>query len=205
MSKKSRSWWPAWFPYPSSWVRAFLVMMLIALLGVSLRFTGFWGLVISSTSGNVIPFLFLGLIGFSAPFLLVAYTHNFIWKKAPVRWPHWLPSPASLKEGLTAMIVMVVSIAADLITLVPFMACALRGDQFVCSPLTDAQTTLATTVLFVSAAYLYQYDYLVRRRRSHRKQQRATTLTSPKVPSAIDPLEAELNQLRKNLNSGQNP
>ncbi|HEY9748098.1 MAG TPA: hypothetical protein V6C63_05445 [Allocoleopsis sp.] len=90
--------------------------------------------------------------------------------------------------------------------MIPTMQCTIFADDVVCPPLTAAQTTLATTVLFVSAAYLYQYDYLVRRRRSHRKQQRAIALRNPKVPPVppIDPLEAELNQLRKNLNSGQN-
>lgn len=180
--------------------------MLIVLLGVSIRFTGFWGLIVFAASGNILPLLFLGIAGFTAPFLLVAYTHNLIWRKAPARWPHWLPSPASIKEGLTALIVMVVSIAAGLLTLIPTMQCTIFADDVVCPPLTDTQTTLATTVLFVSAAYLYQYDYLVRRRRSHRKERRAaspTTLktsTTPHTPQ-IDPLEAELNQLRRNLNS----
>ncbi len=207
MSKKSRSWWPAWFPYPSSWARAFLIMMLIAFLMVSLRFTGFWGLAMSAISGNVVPFILLGLAGFLAPFLLVAYTHNLIWRKAPARWPQWLPSPASLKEGLTALIVMVVSIAAGLVTLIPFMQCAIFADEVVCPPLPEAQTTFATVVLFVSAAYLYQYDYLVRRRRSNRKQRRtASPATRTTQPTAqIDPLEAELNQLRRNLNSEPNP
>lgn len=192
-----KDWWPAWFPYPRNWVRAFATAMLMGLVGVSVRLTGFWGLVISSTTDRILPWIVLSCLGLLAPFLLVAYAHNMIWGKSPTRWPQWLPSPSSLKEGLTALIVMFVAIIIGLVALLPFAECFIYAGEFECRPLTEGEVNFATAVWFISAAYLYQYDYLVRRRRVNKQKRSVAPRSTTAAPS--NPVDIELNQLRGDL------
>lgn len=160
--------WPVCFPYPISWLRAFAASLLTIAFGLSLRLTGFWGLIFVIITDQLLPSIILVAVGLTAPVFLVAYTHHLLWGRSDYRQFRWIPRGVSWREGLNALIVIVIASLISAIILLPFADCyAVNGDVD-CLPLTEAQLQFALVVWFTTAAYLYQYDYLIRCRRASR-------------------------------------
>lgn len=60
--------WPACFPYPISWLRAFAASLLTLVFGLSLRLTGFWGLIFAAFTDQLLPLVILVAVGLTAQF-----------------------------------------------------------------------------------------------------------------------------------------
>jgi len=168
--------WPAWFPYPSSWLRTFA---LVLWMGVILRIAGFWSLALGGalaviTSHLELLLLFLGL-GLLVSVLMFSYLHHFlIGNKSLPRSSRWLPSSRSLWEGFYAPIVMLLAFGVTLLTLVPFLipncSYATATQINYCLELTGRELVkyeyrmaqIGSVIWFVSAVYLYQAEYLIR-------------------------------------------
>lgn len=210
--------WPAWFPYPISWLRGFALSQSFGFIVVS-------GL--SSVTDNVDFFILLGLAWVTQLFLFTfihylvscsvefaiaylpkqipGYERIYQWllsKRCLGKWRHW-------REGLNAFIVTVVAITLSLAIAVIFIASpANRQESF-------WKLNIALYSLPISAAYVYQYDLWVRIRRAEKlakqaektakqKQisketaQRKAAKKTPKPQNPqppVDPIEVELNEM----------
>ena len=196
--------WPAWFPYPISWLRGFVLSKSFSFLvtnGISeVRDTGDF-FILLGTAWLVQPFLFTffhyliaGTVEFGIaklPSRLPTYSHIHQWlmgKRCSGAWRHW-------REGLNAFIVLFLAFNLSLVVAAVFIG----------TPV-DRQWSLwkigiALAFLPVAAAYIYQYDIWARQRRvakqaAKTKAQEPVKRRSPvaDLPS-VNPIEVELNQL----------
>lgn len=175
--KASADRWPVWFPYPSSWLRTFALVLWMAVI---LRIAGFWSLALGGvlaliTTHLELLLLFLGL-GLLVSVLVFSYLHHFLFGKSLPRYPRWLPSPRSLWEGFYAPIVMLLAFVAVLLILVPFLIpnCNYEVSEQIayCFKPTGRELALyeyrmaeiAAVIWLISAVYLYQAEYLIRHR-----------------------------------------
>jgi hypothetical protein len=169
--------WPIWFPYPSSWLRTFALVLWMAVI---LRIAGFWSLALGGVLAVITDHIelllsFVGL-GLLVSVLAFSYPHHFLFGKSAPRYPRWLPSPRSLWEGFYAPIVMLLAFVAVLLILIPFLIpnCSYETSKQIgyCLELTGRELAnyqyrmaqIATVIWFISAVYLYQAEYLTRQR-----------------------------------------
>ncbi len=174
--------WPAWFPYPSSWIR---MTVLILWLFIVIRIVAFWGVIIGGTvsviSEDFMPLLKALGIGIIGSILILAYVHQilshtgqFLFSKSSSPKPFkWLPTPLSLWEGIYTPIVLILSILTVLFVIIPFIPwgncqtellfedtnCQNRIQNYLAS-----LEVFATIVWITSGIYLYQIEYLIRTR-----------------------------------------
>lgn len=139
--------WPACFPYPISWLRAFAASLLTLVFGLSLRLTGFWGLIFAAFTDQLLPLVILVAVGLTAPVLLVAYVHHLFWGRSDYRQFRWIPRVVSWREGLNALIVIAVASLVSTIVLAPFINCYITGDDVDCLPPTEQQLAILCNYL----------------------------------------------------------
>jgi hypothetical protein len=170
--------WPAWFPYPSSWLRSLALMLWIAIV---VRVVGFWiaviGITLSAIEEDRGPFFrALGLI-IPLSVAILSYIHHILFlDKSKTTYTRWLPSPRSLWEGLYAPIVALLSLIMVVVLILPFfpivpscnygaefeLASCVGSYQAEISNYLSTLAEVSTVIWVVTAAYLYQIDYLIR-------------------------------------------
>lgn len=159
-SRSQKSLWPLWFPYPSSWLRSFALALWMAIV---LWIAGFWGALFGIALANILkrPETLLWFLGLAllVAVLVFSYIHYFLWGKPSKRWPHWLPSPKSLWEGLLASIVMSLAIMVGVLCVMPF-----HNFEYYSQAAIETESKWFGTIWLVTAAYLYQIEYLLQRR-----------------------------------------
>jgi hypothetical protein len=169
--------WPVWFPYPSSWLRTFALLVWMAVI---LRIAGFWSVVLGGVLAAITAHLGLALsilgLGLLVSILAYSYLHHFLFGKPVPRYPRWLPSPSSLWEGIYAPIVMLLAFVVVLLILVPFLipTCNYQTVEQIdyCLELTGRELVkyeyrmaqIGTVIWLIIASYLYQAEYLIRKR-----------------------------------------
>ncbi len=182
------SLWHAGFPYPRSWLRSFALALWMAIV---VRIAEFWGalfgIALSSIMEHLEPLLwFLGL-ALLASSLAFSYIHHLLLGKPSGRWPRWLPSPKSLWEGLYAPIVMSMAIIVGIICVMPF------HDENYNQTAIETEAKWFGAIWFIATTYLYQVEYLIRRRFASKSK------TAPNQPSSnkpVDDTDVELDRLR---------
>ncbi len=181
--------WPVWFPYPSSWFRA-IILVPIAFPGTRLIVFGLTGVFISVVGNSPILLIFSILFGLLIPTILLAFAYHifwFIWQKPTSfnKIPKWIPTFNSLWAGFYGPIVMGLSF---MLILTIFSELAFYGCNFFnkipeyFNGCTGNLTGRATNGVFYSienndfvsqrwfmiwmftAAYLYQLEHLVIKR-----------------------------------------
>lgn len=183
---KEKIKWPAWFPYPSSWLR---MIVSILWLFIAIRIFAFWGVIIGGTVSVVSddPTPLLQALGICAigSILVLSYVHHILsyiglvlFKKSSPKSFQWLPTPGSLWEGIYTPIVVILSVLTVLLIVLPFMPwgtcqtellfedqnCHYRIQNYLAS-----LEVLATIVWITSGLYLYQLEYIIRTRVSAKK------------------------------------
>ncbi|MFY7802032.1 MAG: hypothetical protein ACOVQ7_01260 [Limnoraphis robusta] len=173
--------WPAWFPYPSSWLR---MTVLILWLFIVIRIVAFWGVIIGGTvsviSEDVMPlFQALGIGVIGSIFILTYFYHilyyigQFLFGKSSSKSFKWLPTRLSLWEGIYTPIVLTLSVLTVFLVILPFMPwetcqtellledtnCQNRIQNYLAS-----LEIIATIIWITSGLYLYQIEYLIRTR-----------------------------------------
>ncbi len=161
--RSSKSLWPLWFPYPSSWLRS---LVLSLWMSVVLRIELFWSVLFGAAyfglTKRLEPLIGSVCLALTASFTLFSYTHHFLWSRSPVRYPKWLPSPKSLWEGFYAAIVMTIAIAIS-------FACVIPLHDPTVGQVSEAEVKWLTIIWFTAASYLYQAEYLIRMKGSSRR------------------------------------
>ncbi|EAW34403.1 hypothetical protein [Lyngbya sp. PCC 8106] len=178
--------WPAWFPYPSSWLR---MIVLILWLVIVVRIFAFWGVVIGGTvsvvSDDPFPLLQALIIGFlgsiivlSCVYQIISYLGQISFRKSSLKSFQWLPTPLNLWQGIYTPIVLILSVLTVFLVILPFIPwgscqtellfedknCHDRIQNYLAS-----LEVLATIVWITSGLYLYQLEYLIRTRVSAKK------------------------------------
>ena len=186
--------WPAWFPYPISWLRGFVLSRSFGFFVISgIPEVGNTGdfFILLTVAWLVQPFLFTFLHYLVAATIEAAitglpsqtpnYDHIHQWlinKRCSGTWRHW-------REGLNAFVVLFLGFFFSLIV----------GAVIISDP-SDRESSMwklriALYCLPVATAYLYQYDLWARQRKAAKQERRSQNSTAP----APNPIEQDLNQL----------
>lgn len=194
--------WPAWFPYPISWLRGFLLSKSFSFIVVS-------GLPEVTNNGDF--FILLGFAWLVQPFLftffhfLVSGTLEVLVTNLPSQTPgyirQWFADRRCLgawrhwREGLNAFVCLFFA----------FMASLFIAALFISDPSHRQESLwkigIALASLPVTAAYIYQYDLWARHRRAVKSAAKAKAQEPAKRRSpvadlpSVNPIEVELNQL----------
>ncbi|QLE57657.1 hypothetical protein [Nostoc sp. TCL26-01] len=186
--QKLRKWhWPAWFPYPSSWFRA-LILLPIALPGTHLIVFGLTGLMISISQNRPVMLIFSILFGLLIPTISLAFIYHFIWFIWHDHHSHnnlykLVPGFMSLWAGLYTTFVMAASfmLIVGMFSELAFLDCQLYEKVkyvTVCNGrLTERAIKLILSSIegknffnkpwfimwIFSAAYLYQLECLIKK------------------------------------------
>ncbi|MEH2213528.1 hypothetical protein [Nostoc sp.] len=178
--------WPVWFPYPSSWFRA-IILVPIAFPGARLIVFGLAGVFISLLGNSPILLIFSVLFGLLIPTIFLAFVYHifwFIWQKPKLsnKLPKWIPTLNSLWAGFYGTVVMGLSfmLILTIFSELAFFNCNLYNkipEYF--NGCTGHLTGRATNGIFYSienndflsqrwfmiwmftAAYLYQLEHLI--------------------------------------------
>jgi len=123
--------WSAWFPYPSSWARA-LILVPFAFPGTRLIVLGFGGTILFALTNSPELLIFCVVFGLLLPTIILSFFYHFfwfIWKKRPSsnRWTKWVPGLSSLWQGFYGTVVIGLSFLAILavIAAIAFLSCKL--------------------------------------------------------------------------------
>ncbi|MEC4804604.1 MAG: hypothetical protein SAJ12_11530 [Jaaginema sp. PMC 1079.18] len=202
-SPKNKFELPAWIPYPSSWIRAIVLVFFFAALVILVRIAGFWGFIITAITDDITHLVRYVGLAFLTAILLYAYSHHFLVGKSPQNYPQWLPSPQSLWEGACAIVIIFLAtiIAAFLVT--PFYeeshTLFYNGSAyFTNTAAAEKFLTLLATVWFVAALYLYQLEFI------WHKKKRPKTRSHSAQPTDVT-RDVALDTLLNDLTTGQNP
>ncbi|NJL54953.1 hypothetical protein HC928_07025 [bacterium] len=114
--------YPAWFPYPSSWLKALgLSLWLVLGIRVILFWSAVTGLVLSELAEDPEPLVWSLLVGSALSTLAFIFLHYLFNRPKPPH-PQWLPSGENIGSGLFANLVMFLATAAT----IPFIHFRLR-------------------------------------------------------------------------------
>ncbi|MBE9003747.1 hypothetical protein IQ259_01555 [Fortiea sp. LEGE XX443] len=170
--------WPAWFPYPISWLRALILIPFLALvITCSFTIAVYWGVVITDITKRLEILVLAILLGILLPILLIGYVHKFFTtlRKDSVRLDglaKFLLNPNNLWEGFYAEIVLLISSLLSIIIIIPFFH--IYGCNYSYFSRDCYRTNLwlgmdkdylqqMTVIIWITcAAYLYQLEYLAR-------------------------------------------
>jgi hypothetical protein len=111
--------WHWWFPYPSSWLRTFILVP-IAFPFNALIIFGVIGILVSASQRNFIIFTIATISAIILPSLILSFIYHLGWYKwqrqaSPKTRTGWLPNGKGLWQGFTATLVMIFSFTTLLI------------------------------------------------------------------------------------------
>lgn len=91
--------WPAWFPYPSSWLSAFILSLLMNAIIVIVRITGILGYVLARSVDSPEPLVVFGILALLLPIPTISFTHHilhrFVGRFIPI-----IQAPEGISQGL---------------------------------------------------------------------------------------------------------
>ncbi|MHC5757901.1 hypothetical protein [Nostoc sp.] len=216
--------WPVWFPYPSSWFRA-IILVPIAFPGTRLIVFGLAGVFISVLGNSPILLIFSVLFGLLIPTTFLAFVYHifwFIWQKPKLsnKLPKWIPSLNSLWAGFYGTVVMGLSfmLILTIFSELAFSSCNLYNkipEYF--NGCTGHLTGSATNEIFYNienndflsqrwfmiwmftAAYLYQLEHLVIKRLIPKLKVILQNFKIRHKSYSVDRTDLELDRLRGDM------
>lgn len=179
--------WPVWFPYPSSWFRA-LILVPIALPITHLIVFGLTGIIISIVENSPLLLSFSILLGLILPTSVLAFFYHFIWyiwhqRNSKSYLSKLIPSFISFWEGLYSIFVLALSfiMIMSIFSELAFLDCRVTEKAELLNVCTGRFTERAVKLILSSvnqgdflfkpwfliwlfnASYLYQIEYLLRK------------------------------------------
>lgn len=155
-----QSLWPAWFPYPSAWLQAVLMMFVaIGPMAAVIEFVG-WRLDrVTSLPGVGVALLCL-IGGSFLAFIPYAYGYSFLLGDCPKGWPRKLPSPKSISEALFGLTTLALSFSIGVSVSLLFARIEIIGYNDIHIHGIEEGATAGALAWFLSATYLYHFKIL---------------------------------------------
>ncbi|RMG14450.1 MAG: hypothetical protein D6728_02645 [Cyanobacteria bacterium J055] len=218
MLAKLKKLYPKWVPYPSSWLRTFVTLLVLGPTGILISVFGLWGslgTLFGGSTGNVplpgVPIrLAVTALVLLLPTTILAYVYHLFTlilnaKSISVQHPRWFPTWRSWREGLTGVIVMGLSFTVAFLVVSWYRPDLVINSDAIAETDQETIATFLTLVWLISAAYLYQWDYLVREKRARNPKNRKQNprklpnkglKKSPPIAPPVSEIDIELNKLR---------
>ncbi len=208
--------WPFWFPYPSSWLRALISMIWAVCFAYVFWIFGAWGLLIASLTDR----LTILLISLLLAFLIGVYAYGrvcdaFVFKREKVLKRGWFISGRASWEGFLSLVIPALAMLNTIVALLPIhdypisdylvYNSSVHSRYFVYERQLQPQfQVILFGLLYISAAFLYQAECIVRhwlqtKRTKKAIQQTKKMIQHPKQERTLNPIEQELNQLKGQL------
>ena len=169
--------WSVWFPYPSSWLKAFILAVFLRVIIFVIEMTGKVGYRIADFANSIellVVFIILSLL---SPIPVITFTHHilhlFIGRFLPViqtreigKLHGLIPGIISWWEGLYGWVVIIISTMLSLLyctMLLPLFHLSYTKSPENYTPF--EQTIIVMMGIFgvIKAALIYQFEYLVKR------------------------------------------
>lgn len=179
--------WPIWFPYPSSWLRA-LILVPIALPSTHLIVFGLTGIIISIIENSPLLLFFSIAIGLILPASVLAFFYHFFWyirhkRSSKSFLSKLMPSFISFWHGLYTIFVLSLSfiIITAVFSELAFLDCKVsenveflnlctgrfteRALKLILSNINNGDFLFKPWFVFwlFNASYLYQIEHLFRK------------------------------------------
>ena len=194
--------WPAWFPYPSSYLRA---ISLFPFVFTTFLFSVGFFLEVSGLRGDaeaISPALLIAFFGSISPIICMTL-HTLFHHKVVRRFKGWWPTPLSWWLGFYATVT--VNIAIILTTFVFADAPYYRNN------LIQELLTNASMIFFLAiATILFQIEFLIRRRffpnyitpiwKQKKSKKRSTKTKEERVDAEIVEILKEMKGLKREAN-----
>lgn len=172
--------WAAWFPYPTSWLKAMSLALSLAVILVIVRITGSVGVNLAILVDSPEVLAFFGIIAMLSPIVAIAFVHHILHlilgQFIPSFQPSeigtlqgWVPGLISWWEGLYGWLAIFLTTLTTIglaILLMPLFGLSFQKIITYDYNLSDktAIESWVGTIWLVIAAGLYQIEYLVKRR-----------------------------------------
>jgi cell division protein FtsL len=213
--------WAAWFPYPTSWLKAMSLALSLAVILVIVRITGSVGVNLAILVDSPEVLAFFGIIAMLSPIVAIAFVHHILHlilgQFIPSFQPPeigtlqgWFPGLISWWEGLygwLAIFLATLTAVGLAILLMPLFGLSFQEITYEYN--SSAETTLygwVSTIWLVIAAGLYQIEYLVKQRiievysvNNELKTSAANLSSSP--DTEVDSLRGEMGMSQMKTNS----
>jgi len=212
LGKQKLQWfqWCAWFPYPSSWLKAFILAVFLRVIIFVVEMTGKVGYRIADFANSIELLVIFIILSLLSPIPVITFTHHilhlFIARFMPViqtreigKLHGLIPGIISWWEGLYGWLVVVMSTLLAFLVSTIFLP--LFNLNYAKSP--DNYTPFEKNIIVIfaifwltQAALIYQLEYLVKRRLiSAYSNINKSDDSQAGLKSNID-IDTEFNQLR---------
>ncbi|NJN60357.1 MAG: hypothetical protein HC795_01415 [Coleofasciculaceae cyanobacterium RL_1_1] len=198
--------WPIWFPYPSSWLRALLAILWISAFGYVVWMFAAWGWFLSVITGD----LSIQILSLLLAFMVGACAYGkicdllvFRVSKTQAKFVSW----RGFWEGCLAIIVPVLSLINTVVAILPIYDPRIRD-------LSEEQAFILLPLLYLSAVFLYQLEYVLRhwfqakrnqakltqqKQKKYQRSLRSKPLPKVVKNTPINSIEHDLNKLKGEL------
>ncbi|MEP0855976.1 hypothetical protein [Trichocoleus sp. DQ-U1] len=170
--------WYAWFPYPSSWLKAFVLILLMSGLTAIVRMTNTVGYVTARIVDSPSLFSVFGILALLSPIAAIAFAHHFLHLFINQFFPSiqapevgkiqgLRPGLLSWWEGLYGWLAIVLATLITLILFIFFLPLFnLSYNTLYVNNNRWSETIQAIIAVFwiSSAAFIYQIDFLMKQR-----------------------------------------
>lgn len=170
---QNQSDWPAWFPYPSSWLRAIaLAAWVMIVVRVVLFWFSYFGYYMAQILSSPIILLYAFLIGLALSGIAFAYTHYWIFTQEQSRRSLLIPDNYSIWQGIYALVIILTGFVMVFIITVPFISLDYCNDASWSARCIEFYTSnhrftrileiIGLVVWFLTAVTMYQVEFLIK-------------------------------------------
>ncbi|MFM7406801.1 MAG: hypothetical protein ACKO3K_09095 [Cuspidothrix sp.] len=75
-TKVNKLTWPAWFPYPSSWLKSIVIAFLLGIIGRIIYLSGNIGYKIAYWADSPSLFIIVSILILISPIFIITFTHH---------------------------------------------------------------------------------------------------------------------------------
>ena len=164
--------YPAWFPYPNSWLRAIILLIsfipICVICGVVFKICGvslFLPLMILEDKipqGILVAVIILALsLGALFPIYLLANLDKMLWGKSKANFPAWFPPPKSWLEGFISLLIFLLAIFFTVVLFVDFIDLNESNTYYSTYSSKEVPAGAMTITWTILSAYMYQLRHFI--------------------------------------------
>ncbi|TAE56713.1 MAG: hypothetical protein EAZ76_14450 [Nostocales cyanobacterium] len=175
---QKKSVWPAWFPYPSSWLKAIVLALFLRVIAFVFTHTGEFGFKIANFTNSPDLLIIFAILAIISPIFVITFTHHIVHVIISQFFPSiqtpeirktkgFIPGIVSIWEGLYGWLVVYLSTLISSLLLIIFLPIPninfYQPLEFYIEHQETLQVIIGTTWI-INAALLYQIDFLFKQR-----------------------------------------